>query len=95
MIIYYHCTRDNALLLSFLLTHHPYIPLISFLLTHHPYFPLIFHDFMILYLHADIDECDLERCEQICNNTIGSYSCDCLSNYSLSSNHHTCLGIYS
>ena len=26
MIIYYHCTRDSALLLSFLLTCHPYIP---------------------------------------------------------------------
>ena len=25
MIIYYHCTRDSALLLSFLLTSHPYI----------------------------------------------------------------------
>ena len=26
MIIYYHCNSDNALLLSFLLTCHPYIP---------------------------------------------------------------------
>ena len=26
MIIYYHCTSDNPLLLSFLLTCHPYIP---------------------------------------------------------------------
>ena len=25
MIIYYHCTRDSALLLSFLLTCHPYM----------------------------------------------------------------------
>ena len=25
MIIYYHCTRDSGLLLSFLLTCHPYI----------------------------------------------------------------------
>ena len=26
MIIYYYCTRDSALLLSFLLTCHPYFP---------------------------------------------------------------------
>ena len=26
MIIYYHCTRDSALLLSFSLTCHPYFP---------------------------------------------------------------------
>ena len=30
MIIYYHCTRDSALLLSFLLTCHPYILPLSF-----------------------------------------------------------------
>ena len=30
MIIYYHCTRDSALLLSFLLTCHPYIHPFSF-----------------------------------------------------------------
>ena len=30
MIIYYHCTSDNPLLLSFLLTCHPYIHPLSF-----------------------------------------------------------------
>ena len=30
MIIYYHCNSDNALLLSFLLTCHPYIHPLSF-----------------------------------------------------------------
>ena len=32
MIIYYHCTRDSALLLSFLLTCHCYIPFHFFIL---------------------------------------------------------------
>lgn len=32
------------------------------------------------YLHADIDECDIDNggCEQICTNTNGSYQCFCL-----------------
>ena len=37
MIIYYHCTRDSALLLSFLLTCHPYIPF------HEMIFILVYH----------------------------------------------------
>ena len=32
MIIYYHCNSDNALLLSFLLTCHPYSPFHIFIL---------------------------------------------------------------
>ena len=43
MIIYYHCNSDNALLLSFLLTCHPYIP---------------FH-FMKLFLYLNISVPDV------------------------------------
>ena len=44
---------------------------------------------------TDIDECyeGLSGCSQICKNTIGSYSCGCMTGYQLSSDNHTCTDI--
>ena len=44
---------------------------------------------------ADINECltDNGGCEQICNNTEGSFSCSCDSGYNLDSNRLNCTGI--
>ena len=42
----------------------------------------------------DIDECSIvNSCNQICNNTIGSYYCACQTGYTLSNDSHTCTGI--
>ena len=42
----------------------------------------------------DIDECDLstDNCDQVCLNTIGSFSCDCGSGYDLDGDGTTCNG---
>ena len=42
----------------------------------------------------DIDECaeDRDGCTQTCTNTVGSYTCSCLSGYRLESDKHTCVG---
>ena len=44
-----------------------------------------------LFLNSDIDECDGIVCpaESTCENTIGSYSCECLPGYEWK--HHRCL----
>ena len=53
---------------------------------------------VVLYLFtADINECDpeedLDECEQICMNTVGSYTCDCNSGYILREpDRRNCLG---
>ena len=43
---------------------------------------------------TDIDECaeQLDECQQICNNTIGSYVCDCRIGYALNDDGRTCRG---
>ena len=43
----------------------------------------------------DIDECKtgIAECNQICNNTIGSYKCDCHKGYELKENKKTCIDI--
>ena len=47
-------------------------------------------------LFIDIDECNEDNggCEQICNNTIGSYECSCRDGYELDSNGMNCTGMY-
>ena len=35
---------------------------------------------------ADIDECELDTCDQLCTNLVGSYSCGCHSGYQLVNN---------
>ena len=44
---------------------------------------------------TDVDECnnDTSGCEQLCNNTIGSYYCTCSEGYYLGNDNHSCLGM--
>ena len=46
MIIYYHCTRDSASLLSFLPTCHPYM---IFILVYNYYYVVYIHVLHVLY----------------------------------------------
>lgn len=41
---------------------------------------------------SDINECteDIDTCQQLCLNTMGSYNCDCNSGYRLASDGFTC-----
>ena len=50
------------------------------------------------HIIADINECSNNNggCEDVCNNTIGSYSCSCQANgYNLDANRLSCSGILS
>ena len=53
-------------------------------------------NFCILPIHyVDTDECaslDLNQCDQVCDNTEGSYSCSCDDGYTLNSDGHACDG---
>jgi len=35
------------------------------------------------FVAADIDECELNICDQLCTNLLGSYSCSCHDGYNL------------
>ena len=44
---------------------------------------------------SDVDECannNDNNCNQLCNNTEGSFVCDCQSGYKLNADGHTCDG---
>ena len=45
--------------------------------------------------NIDNNECLTNRggCSQICNNTVGSYFCDCSEGYVLDTDKHNCSGI--
>ena len=47
---------------------------------------------VVVNIPTDIDECSREDnlCEQLCNNTIGSYYCNCTEGYRLSQDQHGC-----
>ena len=49
----------------------------------------------IVFDCTDINECKKEKggCEQSCQNTIGSYSCFCLTGYLVDSNGYNCTGL--
>ena len=42
----------------------------------------------------ELNECTLntDLCEQVCNNTAGSYQCSCYTGYHLESNSYNCSG---
>ena len=46
------------------------------------------------YQNADVDECDqqLAPCNQVCNNTDGSFICSCNDGYYLGDDMLTCYG---
>ena len=43
----------------------------------------------------DINECSegISGCNQICSNTLGSYTCICQNGYQLDTDNHTCIDI--
>ena len=49
----------------------------------------------IAYDGIDINECSSQNggCEQNCQNTIGSYSCSCLTGYLMDINSYNCTGL--
>ena len=51
-------------------------------------------EYMIVIPDADIDECTegIDRCEQNCHNSIGSYACSCFSGFRLDRNGVACNG---
>ena len=57
--------------------------------------PLFFDAFSrMLFVVVDVDECATNNggCHQTCNNTIGSFSCSCLTGWMLSANNKACDG---
>ena len=48
------------------------------------------------YNFADADECaaGTDTCDQICLNTMGSYTCSCNTGYTLNSDRTTCDGMW-
>ena len=60
-------------------------------------FVLVIMIFLIIYLspiYIDIDECTekANNCSDICLNTVGGYTCQCQSGYTLDSDNDTCIG---
>jgi len=50
---------------------------------------------MNVFKRADVNECATNNggCEGTCNNTVGSYNCQCPSGYHLSDNARNCVGL--
>ena len=55
-----------------------------------------YYRFFTIYIYTDIDECSLntDNCSQICNNTEGSFNCECYEGYALEVDLRTCTGMY-
>ena len=77
---------------------HPYVAV--------PYFVLIIITYYLIYLiyfffpfFSDFNECSLNNagCEHVCNNTGGSFNCDCRAGFTLKPDKRGCAGhkIYS
>ena len=78
---------------------HPYVAV--------PYFVLIIITYYLIYLiylfifpfFSDFNECSLNNagCEHVCNNTGGSFNCDCRAGFKLKPDKRGCAGhkIYS
>ena len=57
---------------------------------------LVCNLFLIAFFCIDINECEEYRhdCQHKCNNTNGSFVCECYSGYSLAADGHTCTAEY-
>ena len=44
-------------------------------------------------VYIDINECNSDDCQQTCENTEGSYECQCKSGYELNDDQKTCDGL--
>ena len=43
---------------------------------------------------SDVNECEeLYPCHQLCNNTVGSFFCGCITGFKLSKDNRTCEGV--
>ena len=52
---------------------------------------------LLVSVRTDINECsspDLNNCQMLCNNTVGSYSCGCNTGYALNADQTTCSGTH-
>lgn len=46
-----------------------------------------------MFIYIDVNECNTaNNCQQICDNTDGSYMCSCNMNYVLNADNRTCDG---
>ena len=57
---------------------------------------LLLRNIIYIFIFSDIDECEtksLHRCNQICNNTLGSYSCSCEKGFEINRDGYTCEGM--
>ena len=58
---------------------------------------LLLRNIIYIFIFSDIDECDpdksLQRCNQICENTPGSYKCSCEKGFEISRDGYTCEGM--
>ena len=52
--------------------------------------------FVIACLLVDTNECAVDNggCQQTCNNTDGSYHCQCLDGHVLDGDNHKCIGMF-
>ena len=50
------------------------------------------YNIIMVNVNADINECETNVCEQLCNNFDGGYSCDCNSGYTLAEDGSSCSG---
>ena len=50
--------------------------------------------FVCLFLFSDIDECKVDNgnCQEVCNNTLGSFICECGAGFTLQPDGLTCRG---
>ena len=48
----------------------------------------------LLGSHADVDECAINNggCDHYCNNTMGSFECNCMTGFSLAVDGSSCTG---
>ena len=53
------------------------------------------HIMVYLLYYSDVNECNenIDGCDHLCSNNIGSYTCLCRDGYRLASDGHTCNGI--